>query len=127
MSQLQLVVTGISLISQGSVYGLLIGLGVGFCGVILVAVKVQRLYLAEDSGTSEMFMVANRTVGTGLTAAAVFSSWMWTNETVFASALCYRYGLAIPMVCTGQSPGVNIWITANQISGGELDYVFKLP
>lgn len=99
MSSLQLGVEGITLLPQATAYGLLVGLGVGFCGVILVAVKIQRLYLEEDSGKSEMFMVANRTVGTGLTAAAVFSSWMWINETVFAAALCYRYGLAIPLVC----------------------------
>lgn len=99
MTSLQLGVQGITLLPQGVAYGILIGLGVGFCGVILLAVKIQKVYLSEDSGTSEMFMVANRTVGTGLTAAAVFSSWMWINETVFAAALCYRYGLAIPLVC----------------------------
>ncbi|CZR59473.1 probable urea transporter [Phialocephala subalpina] len=97
MSSLQLGVQGITLLPQGTAYGILIGLGVGFCGVILLAVRIQKIYLSEDSGTSEMFMVANRTVGTGLTAAAVFSSWMWINETVFAAALCYRYGLAIPL------------------------------
>lgn len=89
----------LALISQGSAYGLLIGLGVVFCGVILIAVKVQKAYLSEDSGKSEMFMVANRSVGTGLTASAVFSSWMWINETVLAAAMCYRYGLALPLVC----------------------------
>jgi Na+/proline symporter len=46
-----------------------------------------------------MFMVANRSVGTGLTASAVFSSWMWINETVLAAAMTYRYGLALPLVC----------------------------
>ncbi|RAH47982.1 sodium:solute symporter family protein [Aspergillus brunneoviolaceus CBS 621.78] len=85
------------LVPQGTAYGLLIGLGVLFCGVILVAIKIQRAYLAEDSGTSEMFMVANRSVGTGLTASAVFSSWMWINETVLSAAMCYRYGLAVPL------------------------------
>lgn len=55
----------VSLISQGTGYGLLVGLAVLFCGVILIAVKVQKAYLLEDSGKSEMFMVANRTVGTG--------------------------------------------------------------
>ncbi|KAH8882284.1 putative sodium/solute symporter [Thozetella sp. PMI_491] len=93
----QLGVTGVTLVSQGTAYGLLVGLGVAFCGVILAAVKIQRAYLAEDSATSEMFMVANRSVGIGLTASAVFSSWMWINETVFAAAMCYRYGLAVPL------------------------------
>jgi hypothetical protein len=91
-------VSGLQLLPQGTAYGLLIGLGVLFCGIILVAIKVQRTYLSEDSGTSEMFMVANRSVGTGLTASAVFSSWMWINETVFAAAMCYRFGLAVPLV-----------------------------
>ncbi|KAG4220510.1 hypothetical protein PC116_g31011, partial [Phytophthora cactorum] len=87
----------ITLVPQGTGYGLLIGLGVAFCAVILVAIKIQRAYLSEDSGTSEMFMVANRSVGIGLTASAVFSSWMWINETVFAAAMCYRFGLAVPL------------------------------
>jgi urea-proton symporter len=59
MSSLQLGVEGIILDPQATVYGLLIGLGVRFCGVILGAVKIQKLYLTEDSGKSEMFMVAN--------------------------------------------------------------------
>ncbi|KAK8074468.1 Sodium:solute symporter family-domain-containing protein [Apiospora hydei] len=86
-----------ALIPQATAYGLLIGLGILFCAIILLAVKLQKAYLAEDSGTSEMFMVANRSVGTGLTASAVFSSWMWINETVLAAAMCYRYGLAVPL------------------------------
>ena len=94
---------GVSLISQGTGYGLLIGLAVLFCGVILIAVKVQRAYLLEDSGKSEMFMVANRTVGTGLTASAVFSSWMWINETAFSAVNCYRFGIAAPMVLFASS------------------------
>lgn len=89
---------GVTLISQGTGYGLLIGLAVLFCGVILIAIKVQKAYLLEDSGKSEMFMVANRSVGTGLTASAVFSSWMWINETAFSAVNCYRFGVAAPMV-----------------------------
>lgn len=88
---------GISLLSQGTGYGIIIGLGVLFAAIILAAVRIQKLYLMEDSGRSEMFMVANRSVGTGLTCSAVFSSWMWINETVFASVVCYQYGIAAPM------------------------------
>ncbi|KAK7962922.1 Sodium:solute symporter family-domain-containing protein [Apiospora aurea] len=86
-----------ALIPQGTAYGFLIGLGILFCAIILLAVKLQKAYLAEDSGTFEMFVVANRSVGTGLTPSAVFSSWMWINETVLAAAMCYRYGLAVPL------------------------------
>ncbi|KAI1092403.1 Sodium:solute symporter family-domain-containing protein [Rostrohypoxylon terebratum] len=97
MSQLEIGLRGITLVPQATGYGLLIGLGVAFCAVILAAIKIQKAYLSEDSGTSEMFMVANRSVGIGLTASAVFSSWMWINETVFAAAMCYRFGLAVPL------------------------------
>lgn len=93
-------VDGLQLVPQGDAYGLLIGLGILFCLVIIGAVRIQKAYLSEDSGTSEMFMVANRSVGTGLTASAVFSSWMWINETVLCAAMCYRYGIAVPLVCS---------------------------
>ena len=107
----QLGVSGVTLVPQATGYGLLVGLGVAFCGVILVAIKVQRAYLAEDSATSEMFMVANRSVGTGLTASAVFSSWMWINETVFSAAMCYRFGLAVPLV-SSDCLSLSIWYLA---------------
>ncbi|TVY50653.1 Urea active transporter [Lachnellula cervina] len=87
---------GVSLLSQATGYGMVIGLSVIFAGIILLATRVQKLYLQEDSGKSEMFMVANRSVGTGLTASAVFSSWMWINETVFSSVMGYNYGIAGP-------------------------------
>jgi Na+/proline symporter len=63
------------LLSQAHGYGIIVGLSILFCLIILAAVRVQKQYLSEDSEQSEMFMVANRSVGTGLTASAVFSSW----------------------------------------------------
>ncbi|OQD70514.1 hypothetical protein PENDEC_c023G00451 [Penicillium decumbens] len=45
-----------ALIPQGAAYGLLIGLSIVFCGIILLSIKIQKDYLAEDSGQSEMFM-----------------------------------------------------------------------
>lgn len=65
----------VQLLSQADGYGIIIGLSVLFCLIILAAVRIQKRYLSEDSDQSEMFMVANRSVGTGLTASAVFSSW----------------------------------------------------
>lgn len=65
----------LQLLTQADGYGIIVGLSVLFCLIILAAVRIQKWYLAEDSDQSEMFMVANRSVGTGLTASAVFSSW----------------------------------------------------
>lgn len=118
-------VAGLQLIPQGTAYGLLIGLGVLFCVVILVAVRIQKAYLAEDSGTSEMFLVANRSVGTGLTASAVFSSWMWINETVMCAAMCYRYGLAVPLVRNNRMDQVKVF-EADPCSGGDLVFASRL-
>jgi Na+/proline symporter len=65
----------VELLDQADGYGIIIGLSVLFSLLIIVAVRMQKRYLSEDSDQSEMFMVANRSVGTGLTASAVFSSW----------------------------------------------------
>jgi len=85
------------LLSQATGYGLIVGLSVLFCLIIILAVRIQKRYLAEDSEQSEMFMVANRSVGVGLTTSAVFSSWMWINESVFAAAYTYKWGVALPI------------------------------
>lgn len=45
--------------------------------------------------TIPRFMVANRSVGTGLTAAAVIASWLYSTALLAASLLTYRYGLAL--------------------------------
>ena len=50
----------VELLSQADGYGIICGLSVLFCGIILVAVRIQKRYLSEDSEQSEMFMVANR-------------------------------------------------------------------
>lgn len=64
-----------ALLSQAEGYGIIVGLSVLFCLIIVGAVQIQKRYLSEDSDESEMFMIANRSVGLGLTASAVFSSW----------------------------------------------------
>ena len=42
-------------------------------------------------------MVANRSVGTGLTASAVISSWMYSTALLGAPYLTYWYGIALPV------------------------------
>jgi hypothetical protein len=83
------------LLSQADGYGIIIGLSVLFCLIIIAAVRIQKRYLSEDSDQSEMFMVANRSVGTGLTASAVFSSW-YSNRLTWHAGLvqadCDRTG-----------------------------------
>ncbi|KAJ9306131.1 hypothetical protein DTO217A2_4431 [Paecilomyces variotii] len=58
--------------------------------------KFLEKFLLEKSDHTEMFMVANRSVGTGLTASAVISSWMWATAIIWTAAQGYLYGIAAP-------------------------------
>lgn len=89
--------SGSAILSLAEGYGVTVGLGVAFALVIVLAVYLQKVYLSEDSEHTEMFMVANRSVGTGLTTSAVFSSWMWVNETIYCALQTYNYGIALPI------------------------------
>ncbi|KAF7562146.1 hypothetical protein G7046_g1988 [Stylonectria norvegica] len=83
-------------LSQGIGYGVVVGVGLAFgLGMILVT-KFLKTFLGERSDKSEMFMVANRSVGTGLTASAVVSSWMWATAIIWTAAQGYLYGIAAP-------------------------------
>ncbi|CCH44665.1 putative urea active transporter 3 [Wickerhamomyces ciferrii] len=81
------------LLSQGAGYGVLIGGGVIFTLFILITTKLNNKYLNEDSKSTEMFMVANRSVGIGLTASSVYSSWTWATELLWVTAMVYNYGV----------------------------------
>ncbi|BDD58244.1 hypothetical protein MAP00_003535 [Monascus purpureus] len=81
---------------QGAGYGVVVGVGLAFgIGMVLVNRFLER-FLNERSDHTEMFMVANRSIGTGLTASAVISSWMWATAIVWTVAQGYLYGIAAP-------------------------------
>jgi hypothetical protein len=111
-----------TLLDQGFGYGILVSLSIAFGLFIIVAVWMQERYPSEKSDRSEMyvdihlripnhfpkeptltyiscsrFMVANRSVGVGLTASAVFSSWMWIDEIIFSVTFAYNWGLVAPV------------------------------
>jgi SSS family transporter len=57
--------------------------------------KTLKRTFNEDANSTETFMVANRTIGTGLTACAVISSWLYSSALLGATLLTYNYGLAL--------------------------------
>lgn len=72
--------------SQGTGYALIIGLGALFAiGMSLLSLVLKR-YFAQFQ-TSEMFMTADHSVKTGLTASAVVSSWT-ISSTLLTSTSC---------------------------------------
>ncbi|KAH9827371.1 SSS family solute:Na+ symporter [Teratosphaeria destructans] len=91
-------------LGQGAGYGVLVGLGVAFAvGMVLVTRALKRTF-GEDNSSTETFMVANRSVGTGLTASAVISSWLYSTALLGAPYLTYWYGIALPLFwANGQS------------------------
>ncbi|PYI11035.1 hypothetical protein BO78DRAFT_448624 [Aspergillus sclerotiicarbonarius CBS 121057] len=73
--------------------------------VMMVITKILKKTTGEDNKKTEMFMTANRTVRTGLTASAVISSWLWTTAMLGASLVGYSYGVAGPFwFAAGCSP-----------------------
>ncbi|KAJ9644814.1 hypothetical protein H2204_001276 [Knufia peltigerae] len=84
-------------LSQGTGYGVVVGLGAAFAiGMVLVTRSLKRTF-GEDNETIETFMVANRSVGSGLTASAVISSWLFSTALLGAPYLTYWYGIALPV------------------------------
>lgn len=101
-------------LSQATGHGIVVGLGVAFAigtpnpypstlpslttftGMVIVT-KLLKKNLGEDNKTTETFMVANRSVGMGLTASAVISPWMYSTALLGSPYLTYWYGIALPV------------------------------
>ncbi|KAI3395671.1 hypothetical protein diail_968 [Diaporthe ilicicola] len=80
---------------QGAGYGVIIGLGLAFTLGIVWITRTMKKALHEDNQSTETFMVANRSIGTGLIAAAVISSWLYSIALLGSALLTYRYGVAL--------------------------------
>ncbi|KAI3402936.2 hypothetical protein KGF56_004188 [Candida oxycetoniae] len=85
--------TTVHLLNQSAGYGVLVGVGGGFAiGMVLVTILLRK-YLKEDNNSTETFSVANRSVGTLLSASAVYSSWSWATELLWCTTMVYNYGI----------------------------------
>ncbi|CCH46511.1 Sodium/glucose cotransporter 1 [Wickerhamomyces ciferrii] len=83
----------LDLLPKSAGYGVLIGVGAFFALFIIIATKLSNKYLNENSESTEMFMVANRSVGIGLTGSAVYSSWTWATALLWVVTMVYLYGV----------------------------------
>ncbi|KAJ5905070.1 uncharacterized protein N7473_001986 [Penicillium subrubescens] len=73
--------------------------------VMMLVTKILKKTTGEDNKKTEMFMTANRSVRTGLTASAVISSWLWSTALLGSSFVGYDYGVAGPFwFAAGCSP-----------------------
>jgi urea-proton symporter len=78
----------------GYVVVVLIGFLIAF--IMIFVTYLLKKTAGEDNRTTEMFMTANRRVGTGLTASAVISSWLWSTAMLGSTLVGYNYGIAGP-------------------------------
>lgn len=108
--------TGVELLDQASGYGILVGIGALFAIGIVIVTKLSSKYLNENSQSTEMFMVAGRKVGIGLTASAVFSSWTWSTEFLWVVTMVYSYGV---MSSFWYAAGLSVQICIMSIVGIE--------
>ncbi|CDU22771.1 probable DUR3-Urea permease [Sporisorium scitamineum] len=84
-------------LSQGVGYGVVIGLGALFA-IVVVGVSRSLVRYAGISKDAEEFSVARRSLGSGLTAAAVISSWTWSVTLLSSVSTAYNYGVAGAML-----------------------------
>ena len=85
--------SSVHLLNQAAGYGVLIGVGALFAGSMILTTFLLQKYLHENANSTETFSVANRSVGTFLSASAVYSSWSWSTEFLFVSLMTYNYGV----------------------------------
>ncbi|KAK4213920.1 Sodium:solute symporter family-domain-containing protein [Rhypophila decipiens] len=87
----------------GYIVVVLIGFLIAFIMVFIT--RVLKKTVGEDNEKTEMFMTANRSVTTGLTASAVVSSWLWSTAMLGSSLVGYVNGISGPFwFAAGCSP-----------------------
>jgi Na+/proline symporter len=83
-------------LSQAVGYVVVVVVGFIIAIVMVLTTRVLRKTVGEDNSKTEMFMTANRSVRTGLTASAVISSWLWSTAMLGSSLVGYNFGAAGP-------------------------------
>ncbi|KAF2501883.1 hypothetical protein BU16DRAFT_613715 [Lophium mytilinum] len=92
-------------LSQAVGYIVVVVIGLVIAFTMVFVTRVLKRTVGEDNEKTEMFMTANRSVKTGLTASAVVSSWLWSTAMLGSSLVGYVNGVAGPFwFAAGCSP-----------------------
>jgi len=81
-------------LSQGWGYGVIFGIGFAFAFAMMWITHLLRKYSHENNSNFETYSTAGRSIGVGLTATAVISSWAWSTALLSSSTMAYKYGVA---------------------------------
>ncbi|KAF4547828.1 Sodium:solute symporter-like protein 2 [Elsinoe fawcettii] len=92
-------------LSQAVGYVVVVVIGFVIALIMIWITRLLKKTVGEDNKKSEMFMTANRTIRTGLTASAVISSWLWSTAMLGSTLVGYNFGIAGPFwFAAGCSP-----------------------
>ncbi|KAF2667822.1 urea active transporter [Microthyrium microscopicum] len=92
-------------LSQAVGYIIVVVFGLVIAFTMIFVTRILKKTIGEDNEKTEMFITANRTVNTGLTASAVVSGWLWSTAMLGSSFVGYSNGLAGPFwFAAGCSP-----------------------
>lgn len=106
----------VEMLSKASGYGVLIGVGGLFAIGMILTTKLLQKYLHENSNSTEIFMVAGRSVAAPLVASSVYLSWTWADELLWATTMVYNYGI---MASYWYAAGLSIQICLMTLLGIE--------
>ncbi|OJA16231.1 hypothetical protein AZE42_00057, partial [Rhizopogon vesiculosus] len=86
--------TGSEVLSQGTGYGVVLGIGFVFAIIMMGLSTLQNRYTTYKIATSEEFNTASRSVKPGLIASGIVSAWTWAATLLQSSTVTYEYGLS---------------------------------
>ncbi|KAF9811021.1 hypothetical protein IEO21_06725 [Rhodonia placenta] len=84
---------GAQVLSQGTGYGVVLGIGFVFAVIMMGLSTLQNRYTSYKIATSEEFNTASRSVKPGLIASGIVSAWTWAATLLQSSTVTYEYGL----------------------------------
>ncbi|EGN99399.1 hypothetical protein SERLA73DRAFT_108889 [Serpula lacrymans var. lacrymans S7.3] len=84
---------GSQVLSQGTGYGVVLGIGLVFAVIMMGLSTLQNRYTSYKIATSEEFNTASRSVKPGLISSGIVSAWTWAATLLQSSTVTYEYGL----------------------------------
>jgi urea-proton symporter len=77
-------------------YGVVIGVGFFFAGIMLVLTTLQAKFSSYSPKSSEEFTSASRSIKPGLVCCGIVSAWTWSATLLQSSTAAYTFGVSGP-------------------------------
>ncbi|KAI0028934.1 Sodium:solute symporter family-domain-containing protein [Vararia minispora EC-137] len=84
------------LLGQSVGYGVVVGVGFFFAGIMLVLTFLQSRFSGISPSRAEEFSTASRNVKPGLVCCGIVSAWTWSATLLQSSTAAYTFGVSGP-------------------------------